>query len=198
MFSENIVLFVLFFENFVQCVLIIFIHTLSLPRFTLPLYLPNVGSSFSLFKLMKSKLCCPEFWPCGFALELAWITRASTVTESSLSIYKLLSITSNSLLGWDSVPTFPFHAGIWSGLSLQRSSLGCHNGCQLICQLSHHVWSSHPPTLASTLSLLSFPTWSLEQGYAIDVLFGAEYSTVSNYLHIDQLWDSVLITMYCR
>lgn len=136
-------------------------HPLSPPRFTLLPYLSNVGSSISFFKL-ESKLCYSECWTRGFALELGRLTRGHTIKENWLSIYKPLAISSNALLAWDFVPTFPFHAGIWSGLSLQRSSIGRHNGCQLICQLSHCVWSSHHQLwlLYSFCSLFQSDPWS--------------------------------------
>ena len=87
---------------------------------------------------------------------------AATLLKKVDLTYEQLSITSNSLLGWGFVPIFLLHAGIWSGLSLQRSSVGCPNDCQLYVScptvseaVIHQLWLLH-----SLYSLLQSDPWS--------------------------------------
>lgn len=86
----------------------------------------------------------------------------ATLLKKVDSIYEQLSITSDSLLGWDFVRTFPLHAGIWFGLSLQRSSVGCRINWQLCVScptvseaVIHQLWLLH-----SLCSLFQSDPWS--------------------------------------
>lgn len=74
-------------------------------------YLPNVGTLFSFFKWIESKLCCPEFCVRGLALELGGLTGGYAFKGNGLPAYHQFSIASHSRLGWHFVPSSPFLLG---------------------------------------------------------------------------------------
>lgn len=59
---------------------------------------------------------------------------------------------------------------------------------------------SQPPPVALTIFLLPFHITSELWGekYGIDIPFKAEYSKVFHSLHVNHLWSSVLISIYCK
>lgn len=103
----------------------------------------------------------------------------------------------------------PLHARILSGLSLAIFYVCCYSLYEFIGKLAqlcletllkcffvviHYIWLL--PTFCSLLSNGPWMWW--RTGCDIDTSFRSEHSLFSYYLHFDQMWASVLITVCCK
>lgn len=144
-----------------------------------------------------------QSWVCVLPLKCAWFTRGNTLKKtdspspSSSQLQYLLSSGGTLCL---------LHAGIWSGLSSPRSCACCHKLWVHTC--SCPVWFRRCYFLEVTYDLwllyhfcFPFPWWCLSLGwrkYQINAIFATEQPMASYSLRLDQLWVSLLITIYYK
>lgn len=107
----------------------------------------------------------------------------------------------NSFINYLTLP-LPIMLGFW----LIWSCACSHSSSEFICAVVLSGPSNnglYRCSICLTLRCFSplLPWWPLNlggKGYNIDALFRHKHITVSYYLNFDQMWTSILITIYCK
>lgn len=102
---------------------------------------------------------------------------------------------------WDFVTPSPTHLGILTGLVLRRSCACSHSHCEWAPCPEDIFFAAVPPTsgsdsLSTASSVMVPELWWRSRN--TDVLFRGEYFRVSYYLWSNQLWISILNSIYCK
>lgn len=159
---------------------------------------PNSVTFYCAHFLSNHKIHCVQnvlviyLWACGYPLDSGWPNMGNTLTKvGSVSPCRYqLSISSMLRVGlWG-----PFHVGIFFYFILYRSQ-------QLWVYKGHGsaAFRKHWFFVLIWIFLSHLSQWSLNHGrhgYDIDVPFGAQRSTVSDYLQLDEVWISLWIDIY--
>lgn len=169
--------------------------------------LPNTSSPsqlhvpFLFFKSTEFSWCC--WYVSGYRVTCRGtgkLPRARPQKKTDISPPAPITANSSSA-EWDFVTPSPTHLGILTGLVLRRSCACSHSHCEWAPCPEDIFFAAVPPTsgsdsLSTASSVMVPELWWRSRN--TDVLFRGEYFRVSYYLWSNQLWISILNSIYCK